>query len=65
MNKGIKILLLDENDFRKKEKAVRKYNMSAYKQLTFDIYPALKKGSCPGVKVDQSVDKKQCFIKQS
>ena len=27
---------LDENDFRKKERSVRKYNMLAYKKLTFN-----------------------------
>ena len=30
---------LDENDFRKKERSVRKFNMLAYKKLTFTYYP--------------------------
>ena len=34
---------LDENDFRKKERSVRKYNMLAYKKLTFNYYPELRK----------------------
>ena len=36
---------LDENDFRKKERSVRKYNMLAYKKLTFDYYPKLDRKS--------------------
>ena len=36
---------LDENDFRKKERSVRKYNMLAYKKLTFTYYPELRKGT--------------------
>ena len=39
---------LDENDFRKKERSVRKYNMLAYKKLTFSYYPELRKGNFLG-----------------
>ena len=39
---------LDENDFRKKERSVRKYNMLAYKKLTFNYYPELRKGNFLG-----------------
>ena len=39
---------LDENDFRKKERSVRKYNMLAYKKLTFNYYPELRKGNFIG-----------------
>lgn len=39
---------LDENDFRKKERSVRKYNMLAYKKLTFNFYPELRKGNFLG-----------------
>ena len=42
---------LDENDFRKKERSVRKYNMLAYKKLTFSYYPELRKGSFLGKEV--------------
>lgn len=42
---------LDENDFRKKERAVRKYNMLAYKKLTFSFYPELRKGNFLGEEV--------------
>ena len=39
---------LNENDFRKKERSVRKYNMLAYKKLTFTYYPELRKGTFLG-----------------
>ena len=39
---------LDENDFRKKERSVRKYNMFAYKKLTFEYYDDLKNGKFLG-----------------
>ena len=42
---------LDENDFRKKERSVRKYNMLAYKKLTFNYYPELRKGVFLGKEV--------------
>ena len=38
----------DENDFRKKERSVRKYNMLAYKKLYFEYYPKLKEGNFLG-----------------
>ena len=44
---------LDENDFRKKERSVRKYNMLAYKKLTFTYYPELRKGNFLGEEVDK------------
>jgi len=42
---------LDENDFRKKERSLRKYNMLAFKKLTFDYYPSLRSGNFLGEKV--------------
>ena len=44
---------LDENDFRKKERSVRKYNMLAYKKLTFSYYPELRQGNFLGEKVSE------------
>lgn len=46
---------LNENDFRKKERSVRKYNMLAYKKLTFDYYPSIRNGKFVGklVKVNK------------
>ncbi len=45
---------LDENDFRKKERSVRKYNMLAYKKLTFNYYPELRKGNFLGEEVSRN-----------
>ncbi len=39
---------IDENEFRKKERSVRKYNMLAYKKLVFEHYPALRDGNFVG-----------------
>jgi len=44
---------LDENDFRKKERSVRKYNMLAYKRLTFTYYPQLRNGTFLGKEVNR------------
>ena len=38
----------DEEEFRKREKAVKKYNMLAYKKLMYLYYPDLKKGNFAG-----------------
>ena len=47
----------NENDFRKKERSVRKYNMLAYKKLTFEYYPEIRMGNFLGELV--SVNKKE------
>ncbi len=44
---------LDENDFRKKERSLRKYNMLAYKKLTFSYYPELRKGNFLGEEISK------------
>ena len=51
MEKSYIFEYLDENDFRKKERSVRKYNMLAYKKLTFSYYPELRKGNFLGKEV--------------
>ena len=33
---------LDENNFKKLERSLKKYNMVAYKKLMFDFYPKLR-----------------------
>ena len=43
----------NENDFRKKERSVRKYNMLAYKKLTFEYYPKLRNGEFLGELVNK------------
>ena len=40
---------IKENEFRKKERAIKKYNMLAYKKLLFDYYPSLREGNFLGV----------------
>ena len=48
MEKNYIFEYLDENDFRKKERSVRKYNMLAYKKLTFEYYPSIREGKFLG-----------------
>ncbi len=38
----------NENDFKKLESSVKKYNMLAYKKLIFEYYPELKDGNFLG-----------------
>ena len=47
---------LNENDFRVKERTVRKYNMLAYKEMTFKYYPKLKTGEFLGKIVGDAKD---------
>lgn len=53
----------NENEFRKIERSVRKYNMLAYKKLTFDYYPQIKNGDFLGKLVDESKDNNGEMIK--
>ena len=39
---------INENEFKKLEKDIKKYNMLAYKQLYFQYYPSLKSGKFLG-----------------
>ncbi len=39
---------LDENEFKKCERSLKKYNMVAYKKLVFDFYPKLRSGEFVG-----------------
>lgn len=49
MKNSFVIEYLNENEFRKKERAVKKYNMLAYKKLVFDFYPSFRDGEFKGV----------------
>ena len=51
---------LNENEFRKRERSVKKYNMLAYKKLLFEYYPALREGNFQGVVV--STDKENDIV---
>ena len=44
MKNSFVIEYLNENEFRKKERAIKKYNMLAYKKLVFDFYPSFRDG---------------------
>lgn len=39
---------INENEFHKLERSLKKYNMLAYKKLYFDFYPKLKEGEFLG-----------------
>ena len=41
----------NENEFKKLESALKKYNMLAFKKLYFEYYPAIKSGQLLGKKV--------------
>jgi len=56
MKQGYIFEYQNENEFRKKERSVRKYNMLAYKKLTFDYYPRLRNGEFLGKLVDKQVN---------
>ena len=43
---------LNENEFKKLERSVKKYNMLAYKKLVFEFYPKMKEGNFLGKLVD-------------
>ena len=46
--KGYILDYVNENEFKKLERALKKYNMLAYKKLNFEYYPALRSGSFVG-----------------
>ena len=56
MKDGFVFEYLNENDFRVKERTVRKYNMLAYKEMTFKNYPKLKTGEFLGKIVGDAKD---------
>ena len=39
---------VNENEFRKLERSIKKYNMFAYRKLYFEYYPSLKEGNFLG-----------------
>lgn len=54
--KGFILDYINENEFRKLERALKKYNMLSFKKLNFEYYPALRSGEFLGELV--SSDKK-------
>ena len=43
-NKVYVLDYIDENEFHKLERALKKYNMIAFKKLNFEYYPSLRNG---------------------
>ncbi len=53
--KGIYLFdYINENEFKKIERSLKKYNMLAYKKLYFEYYPALKEGNFLGELVSKN-----------
>ena len=52
--KGYVLDYINENEYRKLERALKKYNMIAYKKLNFTYYPALRSGQAVGELVSQN-----------
>jgi len=52
--KGYVLDYIDENEFRKLERALKKYNMLAFKKLNFEYYPALRNGDFIGEMISQN-----------
>ena len=52
--KNYKFEYVNENEYKKKERSVRKYNMLAYKKLTFEYYPKIRNGEFLGKLVSAS-----------
>ena len=46
--KGFILDYINENEYRKLERALKKYNMLAFKKLNFEYYPALRNGKFLG-----------------
>lgn len=49
---------VNENEFHKLERSLKKYNMLAFKKLHFDYYPNLKSGNFLGELISTNKDKK-------
>ena len=54
MKNSYVIEFLNENEFRKKERALKKYNMLAYKKLIFEYYQSFREGNFNGVIVSKN-----------
>lgn len=52
--KGYVLDYINENEFKKLERALKKYNMLAYKRLNFTYYPALRNGNFIGELTSQN-----------
>lgn len=53
-NVGFILDYVNENEFRKLESALKKYNMLAFKRLNFKYYKDLRAGKCIGELISQN-----------
>lgn len=49
---------VNEFEFKKKEREIKKYNMLAYKKLVFDYYPSLREGNFQGTLIHTNDEEK-------
>ena len=52
--KGYVLDYINENEFKKLERALKKYNMLAFKKLNFEYYPSLRNGKFLGELISQN-----------
>ena len=53
---------VNENEFKKLERSLKKYNMLAYKKLNFEYYPELRKGNFVGELISKNkTDKTETY----
>ena len=52
--KGYLLDYTNENEFKKLERALKKYNMLAFKKINFEYYPSLRNGEFLGELVSQN-----------
>ena len=57
MHKTYMFEYLNEAEFKKRERSVKKYNMFAFKKLIFDFYPEMKEGNFLGSLVFEDKEK--------
>lgn len=55
--KGYILDYINENEYKKLERALKKYNMLAFKKLNFEYYPALRSGNFLGEMVSSDKEK--------
>lgn len=58
MNDCYVIEYVNELEFKKKERAIKKYHMLAYKKLVFDYYPSLREGNFLGTLIHSNDEDK-------
>lgn len=52
--KGFILDYINENEFKKLERALKKYNMLAFKKLNFEYYPSLRLGTFIGKLISEN-----------